>query len=77
MIELHWFDIEKEQPEIGRWIFYVDTKTAGYYDRRGWFNIAADDIDKGEYQEVNRVQWHYDMEYEEFKYWYPIPKLVR
>ncbi len=74
MKEVYWIDINKEQPESGQWIFYLDTKTSEWYEKNSQYVISADDIDKGEYMKDNLAEWHYDHPCEEFKYWYPIPK---
>ena len=73
MKEVFWIDINEEQPENGQWIFYIDTKSAEWYEKNLNYSVSADDIDKGEYMKDNLVEWHYDYPCEEFKYWYPIP----
>ena len=74
MKEIYWIDIADEQPEKDQQIFYIDVKTA---ERNSQWGFSNDDIDKGMYWKDNLVEWHYDSAYEEFKYWYPIPRLKK
>lgn len=73
MKEVFWIDVSEEQPENGQWVFYIDTKSAGWYEKNLNSSVSAGDIDKGEYMKDNLVEWHYDHPCEEFKYWFPIP----
>lgn len=76
MQDLKWLDITKEQPAERQAIFYLDTKTSGYYEGNRYL-VGLDDIDKGEYIGGNLVEWHFDNPCDEFKYWFPVPRYIK
>jgi hypothetical protein len=78
MKQIYWIDIADEKPEKDQWIFYIDTKVAEWHLKNPqYYSFSADDVDRGSYVRDNLVEWHYDLPCEEFKYWYPIPQMIK
>lgn len=76
MKEFYWINISEQKPIQGQWIFYLDTLSSDYYDSYS-DGINCEDIYKGEYKKDNLVEYCYDLPAEEFKYWFPIPKILK
>ena len=76
MRDLKWIDVNKQKPDEGEAIFYLDDITSKYYEKNG-YQVGMADIDKGTYVSMTFVEWHYDSPPDEFKYWFPIPRYIK
>ena len=71
---IYWNDIDEVKPEKGSHIWYISKKMAELqYKENIWSHADVGDVEFGDYVKDNLVEWSYDMDPEEFKYWIYFP----
>lgn len=72
---IYWNDVDEVKPENGSHIWYISKKIAEtQYKENIWSCADVLDVEFGEYVRDNLVEFSYDLNPEEFKYWVYFPK---